>query len=199
MPGWRWFPGGIFQQRRDVLNELGDRRYRNLLELGTSSGHFTVALAERFPDAALTGIEPSRQMLEQAQRLANERGLRWRLIQGLAEDTGLPDAGFDLVASYILLHELPAGVTRQVFAEAFRVLEPGGTLFMSDVRPFRDMEPLAVWRQADLARRIGEPHWREAASLDLIELARAAGFDDARSYGLGDHRYPWVTIATRPA
>jgi ubiquinone/menaquinone biosynthesis C-methylase UbiE len=137
-------------------------------------------------------------MLEQAQRVANERGLEWRLIQAQAEATGLPDASFDLVASYIVLHEVPAAATRALFAEAFRLLEPGGNVLMSDVRPYRDMNKTEEWRAEYLAIHGGEPYWREAARLDLAEVARDCGFVEAKSYGLGDMHYPWVTIATKP-
>lgn len=193
------FPGGIFKQRYDVLAELGDRSFERIVELGTSSGHFTLQLAKRYPGAELTGIELSLPMLEQAQRFANERGLTWRLVQAAAEDTGLPDQAYDLVASYILLHELPSAATRAVFAEAYRLLEPGGVMFMSDIRPFRDLSKLEEWRSRDGALRGGEPYWCEAASLDLAEVAAEAGFEDAKSYGLGDYHYPWVTVARKPA
>ncbi|MFK7954860.1 MAG: class I SAM-dependent methyltransferase [Lysobacterales bacterium] len=193
------FPGGIFKQRREVLNELGDTRFENILEMGTSSGHFTIALAEAYPDAHLTGIDPGLPMLEQAQRFGNERGLSWRLIQANAENTGLDDNSFDLVTSYIMLHELPAAATRQIFAEALRVLQPGGTMMMSDVPPFRALPKLAQWRANAGAERGGEPYWREAASLDLAELATEVGFENARSYGIGERQYPWVTIAQKPA
>ncbi len=192
------FPGGIFKQRREVLKELGDIPVSKILEMGTSSGHFTVALAEAYPDASITGIEPGLPMLEQAQRFGNERGLSWRLIQANAEDTGLEDNSFDLVTSYILLHELPAAATREIFAEALRVLEPGGTMLMSDVQPFRALPRMAQWRANAGAVRGGEPYWREAASLDLAALATELGFEDARSYGLGERLYPWVTIARKP-
>lgn len=192
------FPGGIFKQRREVLKELGDRPFKSILEMGTSSGHFTVALAEGYPEASITGVEPGLPMLEQAQRFGNERGLSWRLIQANAEDTGLPDASFDLVTSYILLHELPAKATREIFAEAFRLLEPGGVMMMSDVQPFRALPPIAQWRATSGALRGGEPYWREAASLDLAALATELGFENARSYGLGERQYPWVTIAHKP-
>ena len=138
------------------------------------------------------------QMLEQAQRLGNEHGFAWRLIQAPAEDTGLPAAQYDLVTSYILLHELPARAVKAVFAEAFRLLEPGGVLFMADVRPLHDQSRLEEWRTLDLALRGGEPHWRESASLDLALVARQAGFEDMRSYGLGEGRYPWITLAAKP-
>ncbi len=195
----RNFPGGIFKQRYEVLAELGERHFPRILELGTSSGHFTLQLAKRFPHSDITGVELGLPMLEQAQRLANERNLKWRLVQAAAEDSGLPSESYDLVASYILLHELPESATHAVFAEAYRLLAPGGVMFMSDVRPFRDLDRLAEWRSVDGALRGGEPYWCEAASLDLAQLATDIGFVDAKSYGLGEYHYPWVTIATKPA
>ena len=193
------FPGQIFKQRADVLNELGSREFRRILELGASSGHYTIELAHRYPNAELTGVELSLPMLEQAQRVANENNLRWRLIQAAAEDTGLPASSFDLVTSYILLHEIPNEATRRIFEEGLRLLQPGGVLFMCDVRPFRDMDRLEEWRTHYKALHGGEPHWRKAANLDLAQLAAAVGFANPRSYGLGAAGYPWVTVAERPA
>lgn len=193
------FPGQIFKQRTDVLDELGGREFRRILELGASSGHYTIQLARKYPKAELTGVELSLPMLEQAQRVANEHNLRWRLVQAAAEDTGLPASSFDLVTSYILLHEVPNEATRRIFQEGLRLLQPGGVLFMCDVRPFRSMDRLEEWRAHYKALHGGEPYWREAASLDLAQLAAEAGFANPRSYGLGAAGYPWVTIAERPA
>lgn len=192
------YPGDIFGQRRRILEELPRSNYRKIFEMGTSSGHFTVPLQETFPDAELWGCDLSATMLEQAQRVANEHGWNWHLLQVPAEDTGLPDASFDLVASFILLHELPDAAIRAVFREAFRLLEPGGDLIMSDVRPFRDMDRLTEWRAYYLAVHGGEPYWRDAATIDLAALAEEVGFVDAKSYGLEPLRYPWVTVAHKP-
>ena len=193
------FPGQIFKQRADVLKELGDREFLRILEMGTSSGHYTIELARRYPNAELTGVELSLPMLEQAQRVANENHLKWRLIQAAAEDTRLPESCFDLVTSYILLHEVPNEASKRIFREGFRLLAPRGVLFMCDVRPFWDMQPLEEWRAHYKALHGGEPYWREAATLDLAQLAAEVGFANPRSYGLGAARYPWVTIAERPA
>ena len=192
------YPGMIFQQRAQVLEELGERNYERILDMGCSSAHYTIQLARRYPQADITGCELGLPMLEQAQRVANENGLKWRLIQAAAEDTGLPDASFDLVTSYIILHEIPAAGARAIFKEAFRLLEPGGTMLMSDVRPYRDLSKAEEWRAEHLAQRGGEPYWREAARLNLADLATDIGFVDAKSYGLGERHYPWVTIATKP-
>lgn len=190
----RFFPGGIFGQRRAVAEMAPRRDYRRILDMGCSSGHFTTALQQVFPDAAITGVDLSPRMLEHALRTANAHGWAWQLLQRPAERTGLADASFDLVASYILLHELPKAAVRAVFAEAFRLLAPGGDMIMSDVTRYADMDALAVWKADRAARLGGEPHWRESAQLDLAAIARDAGFVEVKAAGL----YPHVVMGRRP-
>lgn len=190
----RFFPGGIFGQRRAVAEMAPRRDYRRILDMGCSSGHFTAALQQVFPQAAITGVDLSPRMLEHALRTANANGWAWQLLQRPAEATGLDDESFGLVASYILLHELPEAAVRAVFAEAFRVLEPGGHMLMSDVTRFADLDPVGVWKADRAARLGGEPHWRESAQLDLAQLASEAGFVDVSASGI----YPHVVMGTRP-
>lgn len=192
------YPGDIFAQRRGVLAELPRQDYARILEMGTSSGHFSVALAQTFPDAKLTGIDLSLPMLRQALRVANENGWAWDLHQRAAEDTGFADASFDLVASYIIFHEMPSSAIRATFAEAFRVLEPGGQMLMSDVTPYAAVDKMGSWRADWLAINGGEPWWREAASMDWGAEARAAGFVDVESKGIDGAPYPWIVMGTKP-
>ena len=190
----RLYPGGIFKQRRAVAEMAPRKHYERILDLGCSSGHFTTALQRAYPDAQITGIDLSPRMLEHAWRTANLNGWAWRLYQRPAEGTGFADASFDLVASYILLHELPADPIRKIFAEAFRVLEAGGDMLMSDVTRFADLDKLAVWKADRSAIYGGEPHWRESAGLNLAEVAKEAGFIEVRASGI----YPHVVMGRKP-
>lgn len=188
------YPGGIFVQRRTIAAMAPRDTYARILDMGASTGHFTAALQESYPSAQITGVDLSLRALEHAQRVANVHGWPWRLHQRPAERTGFPEASFDLVVSYILLHELPAEAIRAVFAEAFRVLEPGGDMIMSDVTRYADMDRLGVWRADSGARYGGEPYWRESANLDLAEVAREAGFIDVNAIGA----YPHVVQGRKP-
>lgn len=191
----RMYPGGIFKQRRTVAGMAPRDHYDNILDMGCSSGHFTTALTDAFPKAKITGVDLSRRMLEHAWRTANANGWDWDLYQRPAEATGFDDASFDLVASYIMLHEMPADAIRASFAEALRVLRPGGDMVMSDVTRYADLDRLSAWKADRSAKFGGEPHWRESASLDLAAVAKDVGFAEARAEGI----YPHVLIARKSA
>lgn len=193
-----FFGSNILDQRRAVLDDLPRKDFADILELGASSGYHTLALADAFPRARITGIDVSRRMLEQAARAANERQLAWRLIVGRAEDTGLPDASFDLVSSFILLHELPADVIRAMIAESYRVLRPGGLMLITDVPPYSAQDRLTVWKYDRLAKFTGEPYWRESGLLDLQAPMEAVGFEYLRGSKLSPKANYWVTIARKP-
>ena len=157
--------GDILAQRRNVAGRAPKDHYENILDMGCSTAHFTQALQETYPNAKITGVDLSPKTLEHAQRVANAHGWDWDLYQRAAEDTKFDPEIFDLVGSYILLHEVPARVIKAIFTEAFRVLKSGGDMIMSDVTRFADLDKLSVWKADRGARFGGEPHW-----LSLIHI-----------------------------
>jgi SAM-dependent methyltransferase len=185
----------IFEQRRQAAKKAPRATYRRILDMGCSSGHYTLMLAQVYPAAQIVGAELSRRMLEHALRTANYHGLAWDLHQCAAEATPFDDASFDLVTSYILLHEMPANAIKEMFREAYRLLEPGGDLLMSDVPRYADMNKLDIVKADREAILGGEPHWRSAAQLDLVAAAKEAGFQEASTSG----GYPHSLIARKTA
>ena len=96
---------------------------RNVLDLGTGTGVVALALAERYPEADVMGIDLSPGMIEEARTKAPpELAGRLRFEVGDASALESPDGDFDLV---VLSNMIP-------FAdELARVVEPGGTLVLS--------------------------------------------------------------------
>ena len=55
-----------------------------------------------------------------------------RLMTRDAADLALPDASYDRVLLFFLLHEMPEEVRRRTLSEALRVVRPGGTVVVVD-------------------------------------------------------------------
>jgi ubiquinone/menaquinone biosynthesis C-methylase UbiE len=105
-----------------------------VLDAGTGPGTLLVQLAKRRPDLRLTGIDLSGDMVALAERnlRAAGHGDRAEVRQADVADLPFPDASFDLVVSTFSMHHW-AAITPAV-TELARVLRPGGTLWIYDLR-----------------------------------------------------------------
>ncbi|MGK7955920.1 MAG: class I SAM-dependent methyltransferase, partial [Crocosphaera sp.] len=103
-----------------------------IVDLGCGTGSTTVLLKSTFPQAEVTGLDLSPYMLVMATRKGQqaEKHINW--IQADAQDTGLPEASYDLVTASLLFHETPPTVSQQIFLEASRLLKPGGQMIVLD-------------------------------------------------------------------
>lgn len=97
-----------------------------VLDLGTGTGNLGRALARR--GARVTGLDPSRALLDEAQRLDAEAHVETRYVRAGAERTGLPDRAFDGVSAGQCWWWLDPP---RVLAEVRRVLRPGGWLLVT--------------------------------------------------------------------
>src|SRR6201992_1566344 len=104
--------------------DLGD----NTLEIGPGYGAILRVLVDK--TAQLTSVEIDTPMAQRLQRLYGDRA---RIIKGDATKTGLPADEFSSVVSFTMLHHVPTvELQDRLFAEAFRVLRPGGVFAGSD-------------------------------------------------------------------
>jgi SAM-dependent methyltransferase len=96
---------------------------RRALDLGTGTGVVALALADRYPEAEIVGIDLSPGMIDEARRkVPVELAGRVSFEVGDASALGCPAAAFDLV---VLSNMIP------FFDELARVVAPGGTLVLS--------------------------------------------------------------------
>lgn len=200
-------PGGVgavrtgsnaTDQRTLVAREAPSDSYEHIVDFGTSSGRYTFALRDVYPDARITGVDLSKALLRHAYALSSRDGADIDWLQADVENTGLESESADLVTFYTLMHEVPAESNRKILAEAFRILQPGGHLLIGEIAPY-DKQPAftAVVLDWETENR-GEPYWREVLALDLPAELREAGFVEVEAYGVGGSVYPWVTRAVKP-
>lgn len=152
--------------------------YRRILDLGCSFGGLTRVLRAVFPDAEVIGIDLSGPALTYAHHLAEEQGQAIRYAQRNATAAGYDNDSFDLVAAFLLAHEIPDDVRADVVTEAFRVLRPGGHLLFLDIPPYHALTPVQAFFESFDGRGNGEIFWEEFLASDFVGLLRSVGFTD---------------------
>ncbi len=187
--------GAMFDRiarRYDLLNRvlsLGlDRRWRRraaaALELGADArvldvacgtGDLALAILARHPGAALTGVDPSRAMLDIAADKAARRRVPLALEVGIAEELPFADAMFDGVSIAFGLRNVPD--RERALREMARVLRPGGRLVVLE---------------------LGEPRGRLLGPIARFHIHRVVPRLGALLSGAREYRYLERSIAAFP-
>lgn len=151
------------------------------LALGPGVGWETLALAERFPEATLSGVEYDPDQVARSRRNLAGRPLaatRVSFEQGDATTLAFAAEAFDFAYELNVLHHLrdyPAAIR-----EVRRVLKPGGRFFLQDLS--RHFFPPGI-------RRLFPPETL-FTRIDLVRALEAAGFDVEAATG-------WAVIFLR--
>ncbi len=155
---------GNFARLRDLaLDELGSSIQGDILQIACVYGNFTERLTQRlYPAARLDVVDVAQVQLE---NLKTKIGDASRISLHHQDSTNLsfPDASYDCVVLFFLLHEQPESVRAKTIAQALRVVKPGGKVVFVDYHrpspfnPFRyvmlpiltTLEPFALdlWRR----------------------------------------------------
>lgn len=156
-----------------------DGKVKRILDLGCATGRLTMALKERFPDAEVWGIDVGAPMVRYAHVRAADLNIPVNYAQRLAEDTKFPDGHFDIVASYILMHEVTLEASQKITTEALRVLRPGGVYYPVDFATGRQRMPMtasaafSVWWDHRWNNEVWSLDYRDT---DYAATMRQAGF-----------------------
>ncbi|GAA1023367.1 putative trans-aconitate methyltransferase [Acrocarpospora pleiomorpha] len=144
----------------ELVSRIGAEHPRQVVDLGCGTGELTVHLAQRWPDADLSGVDSSPEMLSKA-----PPGARFEVLDARAWKPAEP---VDVIVSNALLQWIPEHrelITRWMAEDlapggwlAFQV--PGNFDFPSHVL-IRDLCQSAAWRDelGDLVRHapVGDP------------------------------------------
>ena len=127
----------------------------SVLDVGCGIGSLSLAIADAFPSARVTGIDPSAAFVAHAQSRIRED--RVQFMVGDAQALQFADATFDKTVSQLVLNFVPS--REQALAEMIRVTRPGGVV------------AAAVWDYGDGMRML-RVFWDEACALDPSLAAR---------------------------
>ncbi|MBI3491349.1 MAG: class I SAM-dependent methyltransferase [Acidobacteria bacterium] len=182
--------------RETLLDFIGAERPSAVLEVGCGTGHWLRAVAGTSP--IIAGMDPSFGMLSRARETTPGA----RLVRASAETLPWGDASFNRLFCINALHHFPD--RQRFFAEARRVLRPGGGLLTIGKDPHAERdewwvydyfpETLAIDRARFAAVRTlrGELAsagfaWAESSEADRIESVTPV--TDAFANGVVDRAY----------
>lgn len=153
-----------------------------VLDAGTGTALIPIELCRQAPEITVVALDAAGTMLELARRHVLDERLSTRVLLARADAKRLPlaDRSCDAVVSNSIVHHLPR--PERLFAEAVRVVRPGGLLFVRDLlRP-----PSEAALQSLVENHAGAANSRQRR-LFADSLRAALTLDEARAIvtGLG--------------
>jgi tRNA (cmo5U34)-methyltransferase len=114
------------------------RQVRRLLDLGGGDGAMTRLALQYVPQAEAVLVDFSEPMLARAKERAATGEYRCTVVRGDMREPGWqsesePQAGYDLAISGLAIHHLTSQRKRELFAEVFALLAPGGMFLNMDI------------------------------------------------------------------
>jgi len=155
-----------------LVQSLQQQTQPIVVDIGCGTGRFLRQVGQSLPHAQLLGVDLSPAYVRHAQTLAS---LKATIYCENAEALSLADESVDAATSVFLFHELPKAVRRQVAAEIWRVLKPGGQLIICDSAQLVESSDLSEFL-GDFARLYHEPYYQNYLQDDLEKVLADSQF-----------------------
>ncbi|MCX6800773.1 MAG: methyltransferase domain-containing protein [Candidatus Diapherotrites archaeon] len=170
----------FYKSREDYFIEfMGLRGNEKIADIGCGSGTFTRALAKKYPNIEMTGIDISEDAVTFAKKTAKfEKIKNANFTQGALEKIPAKDNSFDaIIASHVIEH-IPS--PKKALIEIRKKLRSGGTLYLTTPN-YISLWPLAelVFDKA-MAKKgysLDEQHISRFNFLTIKKSVEGAGFE----------------------
>lgn len=129
------FSHRLFIEGYKVFRKHIPKHARTLLEIGTGSGRYGVALARDFPALSVTATDIVPESLAASRKLAEEVGVRSiRFETADAQELQYENDSFDVVFSDAVVQHIPDEI--RAIREMARVTRPGGVVIIAVVNRY---------------------------------------------------------------
>src|ERR671925_1295219 len=127
---------GVLALMMRLVNAEKDARL-NILDIGSGHGPIAAACLDAFPNAHAVGLDISDAMMAEGCKRMARFGDRFRYMVGDFGTGALPQnsvqAGpYDLVVSSRAIYHLPPKLMKNLYADVYATLKPGGAFFNLD-------------------------------------------------------------------
>ncbi len=173
----------------------------SILDRGCGNGELRRALVRHGYQGRYIGLDFSAGLLEEARREQLEADFRQADLSSDSWDANLEEGSFATVLALAVFHHIPSqDLRRQILIKTHRLLEPGGSLVLSNwqfLNSPRMKERILPWERAGLSEAQVEEgdyllDWRQGglglryvhhfSAEELAQLAEETGFEVQESF-----------------
>lgn len=174
------------------------------LDLGTGTALIPLVLCEHMPAVRVVAVDYASEMLRVARRniIAGDVRDRVTLVRADGKRLPFPGGSFPQVISNSIVHHLPEPAV--IFAEAWRVLRPGGMVFFrdlfrpSDAATLQDIVERYAGDATPYQKKMFADSLHSALTVEEVRaIVSAFGLDKECVRASSDRHWTWV--ARKPA
>lgn len=122
---------------------------KSILDVGAGTGLMSAFFHEKYPEAKITLVDISKEMLKKAEeRFEGNENISF--LNANFSTVDLPENHYDLVVSGLAIHHLPNELKQQLFGKITKTLKPGGWFINAD----------QVLGETEVAEKVFTENWK---------------------------------------
>ncbi len=164
--------------RAQIADKVPCKRGDKVLDVGCGTGDQAILVKHLVGDSGeVYGSDASPKMIEIAQNKAEISNIDVNFQVDLIENISHSDASFDVVMNSLVMHHLPGALKSIGVNEFYRVLKPGGSVYIVDMEPDGGGSPFQRFTDLMIHLHGGRKKLRNNVQ-QLRPLLEEAGFKD---------------------
>lgn len=128
----RLFFGKKFEK---IVEAIRPKAGSHLIDIGCGPGEVLLQIHKKYPHVKLIGLDIDPEILKIAEKKLKKMNIHIPLKEASATEIPFPDESFDIAVSSLMIHHLKTEDKKKFLHEAFRILRPGGKMYLFDFAP----------------------------------------------------------------